>query len=152
MKLFTTFLFCAFTLSLNAPVSAQTSDIVGSWRLVKKTNCQSHGATAAQAGKVQPASSDDGGAVPASPQIVNFRDNATAEESARILNSNRTSRQKKFFYKFNGDMLLILDKKTQTITDNYLVDKFSGDSLIVSNKARPCEIKFFVKIKDGQAN
>lgn len=151
MKLFTAFLFCAFTLSLNAPVSAQTSDIVGSWRLVKKTNCQARAATADHAGKVQPASSNDG-AVPATPQIVNFRDNATAEESARILNSNRTSRQKKFFYKFNGDMLLILDKKTQTITDNYLVDKFSGDSLIVSNKARPCEIKFFVKIKDGQAN
>ena len=88
----------------------------------------------------------------ATPRVVNFKDNATGEESSRMLNTSKTANQKKFFYKFNGEMLLILDKKSQTISDSYIVDKHTADSLIVSNAARPCDTKIFLKISQDPAN
>lgn len=87
-----------------------------------------------------------------SPQIVSFKANSSGEESTRILNSGKTANAKKFYYKFNGEMLLILDKKSQTISDNYIVDKFTRDSLIISNSSRPCEIRIFVKINQQLPN
>lgn len=85
---------------------------------------------------------------PVTPQVVNFKKNASGTESSRILNTSTTANPKKFLYKFNGDMLLILDKRSQTISATYLVDKFTADSLIISNSARPCETRIFVKITD----
>lgn len=81
----------------------------------------------------------------ATARIVTFRANSSGEESVRILNVRRTANPRKFFYKFNGEMLLILDKKTQTISASYLVDKFTADSLILSNAARPCEVRILLR-------
>ena len=64
----------------------------------------------------------------------------------------KVANQKKFYYKFNGEMLLILDKKTQTISDSYMVDKFSADSLVISDASRPCETMIFVKINEQPPN
>jgi hypothetical protein len=150
MKPFNTFVLSVFALALPLALSAQTSNIIGRWQLIKKSNCME--GTFAQSDSVQDLVDDMHSRTSATAQIISFRENSTAEESTRILNSNRSANQKKFFYKFNGDMLLILDKKTQTISDNYMVDKFTADSLILSNSARPCEIKIFSKIKDDQAN
>jgi len=60
--------------------------------------------------------------------------------------------QKKFLYKFNGEMLLVLDKKSQTISDSYLVDKLTADSLILSNASRPCETKILLRINRHDPN
>ncbi len=89
---------------------------------------------------------------PVTPQVVNFKKNSSGTESSRILNTGKTANPKKFYYKLNGKMLLILDKKSQTISDSYIVDKFAADSLIVSNAARPCETRIFVKISKEGAN
>jgi hypothetical protein len=69
-----------------------------------------------------------------------------------MLSKGKTANAKKFLYKFNGEMLLILDKKSQTISDSYLVDKFTPDSLVVSNASRPCETLIFLKISPQRAN
>ena len=83
----------------------------------------------------------------ATPQIVTFKEKLSGEESTRILNRKKSSKNKSFLYKFTGETLLILDKKSQTITANYLVDKFTADSLIISNASRPCETKIFLRLK-----
>lgn len=143
MNLSKILLAAGFMLFLQLKASAQSGDIVGSWQLVKQSTCLEQAANGIQEGP------DD---VSASGRIVTFKDNASAEESAPVLNSSKSSNSKKFFYKFNGEMLLILDKKSQVISDSYMVDKFSKDSLIVSNSARPCETHIFVKIKGEQPN
>jgi hypothetical protein len=131
-------------------VLAQTSNISGTWQLVRQSNCMD-----------KSVSDDDDSAElrsdmhtrsNATERLVTFKDNSSGEESTRILNSKKTANNKKFFYKFNGEMLLILDKKTQTISDSYMVDKFTSDSLIISNASRPCETKIFVKINRDQPN
>jgi hypothetical protein len=83
----------------------------------------------------------------ATPQVITFKEKLAGEESTRILNRKKSANSKNFLYKFNGEMLLILDKKSQTITDSYLVDKFSADSLIISNASRPCETRILLRIK-----
>jgi hypothetical protein len=130
---------------------AQSSNISGSWQLVRQGNCLDEIASSepdSVAGLRDEMHSRSGETA----QVVTFRDNATGEESTRILSKSKTANAKKFFYKFNGEMLLILDKKSQTISDSYLVDKSTSDSLVVSNASRPCETRIFLKISPQRAN
>jgi hypothetical protein len=150
MKPLNIILLSAATLALPLTLSAQTPAIVGSWQLVKKSTCMDN--ASAQEESAQQLVDEMHSRTSPGAQIVTFRQNSSGEESTRILNSNRSANRNKFFYKFNGEMLLILDKKSQTISDNYSVDKFTADSLILSNSARPCEIKIFLKIKESHPN
>jgi hypothetical protein len=130
---------------LNNPVSAQTGHLVGSWQLVKQTTCLDQ--AAGDSDDTSESLRDDmHSRSSATPQLVSFKANSSGEESTRILNSGKVANPKKFYYKLNGEMLLILDKKSQTITNSYRVEKFTADSLIVSNVSRPCETRVFVKI------
>ncbi|MDQ2656108.1 MAG: hypothetical protein M3Y60_01710 [Bacteroidota bacterium] len=145
MKLSNILLPIGFIALLNVPAPAQTGGIVGSWQLVKQTTCLEQ---VANDGDDTSESLRDEmhGQSSATPQLVSFKANSSGEESTRILNSGKVANPKKFYYKLNGEMLLILDKKSQTITNSYRVEKFTADSLIVSNVSRPCETRVFVKI------
>jgi len=131
-------------------VLAQSGNIVGNWRLINQSSC------VGEAGDQVPENKSeirrDTSEAPLAGHVVTFKDNATGEEPMRILNSAKAAGSKKFYYKFNGDMLLILDKRSQIISDSYMVDKFTTDSLIISNASRPCETMIFVKINDEQPN
>jgi hypothetical protein len=150
MKLIKILLSLGFIVSINFSVASQVRTIVGSWQLVKQSSClEEAGLQKDSLGNLR----DDMRSRSASTaQVVSFKKNSSGEESSRILNKNRSANPKKFFYKFNGDMLLILDKKSQTISNSYMVDKFTADSLIVSDASRPCETKVFIKIKEDKAN
>jgi hypothetical protein len=125
---------------------ANAQSIIGRWQLVKQSNCIDESMTASNDG-VQDMVDDMKSMAGATPQVVTFKEKQAGEESTRILNRKKSANTKNFLYKFNGEMLMILDKKSQTITDNYMVDKFSADSLIISNAARPCETRIFLRIK-----
>ena len=128
---------------------AQRGNIIGSWQLVKKSSCLEEGANTAAGNE---GDQNDTSEASTSGQLISFRTNASGEESMRLLNSGKSANPKKFHYKFNGEMLLILDKKSQIISDSYTVEKFTADSLIISNAARPCETMIFVKINEEQPN
>jgi hypothetical protein len=151
MKLIKIFLVPAFVLLITFSVSGQAPSIAGSWQLVRESNCLEDSPnlkTDSLADLREDMKSRSG----ATGQIIRFKENFSGEESTRILTKTKSANVKKFYYKFNGEMLLILDKKTQTISDSYLVDKFTPDSLILSNASRPCETKMFVKISETAAN
>ncbi len=80
-------------------------------------------------------------------QVVTFKEKMNGEESTRILTRRKADNKKSFMYKFDGEMLYILDKKSQTITENFIVDKFTSDSLVISSASRPCEIKVFSRLE-----
>jgi hypothetical protein len=152
MKLFKVFLSLAFAALVHFTLSAQSGSILGTWQLVKQGSCLDESPTADQEESLENLRSQMHSRTPATAQVVSFKKNSTGNESSRILNTDKTSNPKKFYYKFNGKMLLILDKKSQTISDSYIVDKFTADSLIVSNSARPCETRIFIKIREEKAN
>lgn len=136
MLLRTTLLVCIALSS--GLVTAQNPPLLGSWQLARHMSCDE-----------TQASTDNGkdAAVQEQtpPRVVTFEKKARAEESSPILNTQRPTR--KFHYRFTGEMLLILDKKTQTITDSYLVEKLTTDSLIVSSRQRPCDTRVFVRMR-----
>ena len=152
MKLLKISLSLAFAILLPFTLSAQSGGIVGSWQLVKQGSCLEETPTADQEQSLENLRRQMQSRTPVTAQVVNFKKNSTGNESSRILNTDKTSNPKKFYYKFNGKMLLILDKRSQTISDSYIVDKFTADSLIVSNSARPCETRIFIKISEEGAN
>ncbi|HYC87169.1 MAG TPA: hypothetical protein VEB86_18175, partial [Chryseosolibacter sp.] len=133
----------AAVILITCAISADAQSIVGKWQLVDETSClegQLADADNSLAGEMAQMSS-------ATPQLIEFREKGSGEESTRILNKRRSANSKNFLYKFTGETLYILDKKSQTISESFTVDKLTTDSLVISNAGRACEIKFFVKIK-----
>jgi hypothetical protein len=131
---------CSFSFHMRA------QSIVGSWQLVKQSNCVEENMSAAN-DTAQRMIEDMQGMSSATPQVVVFKEKLTGEESTRILTKKKTYNNKNFLYRFDGETLMILYKKSQTISDSYMVDKFSTDSLIVSNSSRPCETRIFLRLK-----
>lgn len=130
--------------SFSFGVRAQS--IVGSWQLVKQSNCMEENMTAAN-DTAQRMLEDMKEMGSPSAQVVVFKEKMAGEESTRILTKKKTSNNKNFLYRFDGETLMILDKKSQTISNSYMVDKFSADSLIISNSSRPCETRIFLRLK-----
>jgi hypothetical protein len=131
-------------LGFSTLVSAQT--IVGKWQLVRQTNCLERNMTA-NSDSTQMLIEDMKSMGSPSPQVVTFKEKMVGEESTRILTKRKPANSKSFLYRFDGELLMILDKKSQTISESYVVERFSSDSLIVSNSSRPCETKVFVRVK-----
>lgn len=143
MKLARILLLTASVLSVHH-LAAQTRDIVGSWQLIRQSTCLEEMAGSDDLRDDMRAHSS------ATPKLVTFKANSKGQESTRILNYSRVANPKKFYYKFNGNLLLILDKKSQTISDSYVVDKITPDSLILSSSSRPCEVRVFSKISESR--
>jgi hypothetical protein len=131
-------------LALSTQVKAQS--ILGTWQLTKQTTCLASEIkmTDGQDSLLTEMKSRSG----ASAQIVKFKDKGAGEESVRILNKSKYADGKNFLYRFDGEALHILDKKSRTLIESYRIDKISKDSLIVSSASRPCETKIFLKIRD----
>ena len=144
-------LLTGFITCLYFSLNAQPGSIVGDWQLVKKSTCLEESASNDRE-SLENLRDDMHSRSSVTPQVVSFKANSTGEESTRILNSGKVANPKKFYYKFNGEVLFILDKKSQTISDSYVIDKFTADSLIISNASRPCETRIFVKLNTAPPN
>src|SRR5688500_780595 len=114
---------------------AQT--LIGSWQLVKQSSCLEE-EMSLESDSIQEIAETMKSMSSPSAQVVSFKEKGAGEESMRILNKKRSANNKNFMYRFTGETLLILDKKSQTLTETYTVDKLSTDSLILSNSSRPC--------------
>ncbi|HEY5916486.1 MAG TPA: hypothetical protein VIU13_03760 [Chryseolinea sp.] len=125
---------------------AQAQSIVGRWQLVKQSNCVESELGEEEAG-VKEMTEDMKGLSGAEPQILEFKENNTGEESTKIISKKKSYNSKSFMYRYNEGTLYFLDKKSKTIIDGYTVEKMDGDSLIISNATRVCETKIFVRIK-----
>lgn len=128
---------------LTLPVKAQS--IIGKWQLTKETTCVENDLeTDAETQELVDEMKSRG---TATARIVTFKDNKSGEETTKILMRRKGANTKNFLYKFDGTNLYILDKKSQTITETYTVDRLEGDSMILSNAARACDTKVFVRLK-----
>lgn len=139
MKSFITFLI----MTLAATVcKAQT--IVGTWQMIKHTSCVEDGIDDTGSEEMVKDMKSMSGATP---QVLVLKENNNAEESTRIVSRRKSYNSKSFLYKYNGDAIYFLDKKSRTIIEGYTVEKFSADSLIISSAERACDTKIFVRIK-----
>jgi len=129
----------------------QGQSLLGKWQLVKQSTCvedelneQDDSEDEAEAAELINDMKSMSGPTA---QVIHFKDNVNAEENTRIINRRKTYNPKALQYKFTGQALHILDKRSKTIIESFTVEKLTADSLIISNSARVCETKVFIKIK-----
>jgi len=120
--------------------------LVGRWQLIKQSNCVDSKLGEEEA-SVQEMVEDMQGLSGATPQVIEFKDNNTGEESTKIISKKKSYNSKSFLYRYSESSLYFLDKKSKTIIEGFSVEKLDSDSLIISNTERVCETKIFVRIK-----
>lgn len=120
--------------------------IIGKWQLIKQSNCVEDEMDEEEGG-VKEMVEDMKALSGSEPQILEFKDNNTASESTKIINKKKSYNSRSFLYRFDSEHLYILDKRSRTIIDGFVVEKFDGDSLIISNAKRVCDTKVFVRLK-----
>jgi hypothetical protein len=135
-------------LLFTASLVTQGQSIVGKWQLIKQSTCIEDELDEDELEEEDNELVDDMKAMSApSTQVLQFRENNTAEENTKIINRRKSYNSRALMYKFSGTSLYILDKRSKTIIETFNVEKISPDSLIISNSARVCETKVFLKIK-----
>lgn len=129
------------------PLTSWAQDIRGTWQLVKQSECISselpeESETEAELVSDMKSRSNQ------TATIIRLRDKGAGEQAGRVLGRKKTKDNRNFLYRFDGDNLHILDKKSRTLTDTYLVEKITRDSLILSDASRPCDLKILLRIRD----
>jgi hypothetical protein len=124
--------------------STNAQSLLGTWQMTKEENCIEANLPSESDNTLADEMKSMSGP---SAQIIRFKEKGAAEQSTRILTKRKYANSKNLMYKRSGETLHILDKKSQTLAESFTIDRLTADSLILSNPARPCEIKFFVKIK-----
>lgn len=125
---------------------ANSQSIVGKWQLVKQSNCVEEDLPPQDA-ETAALVEDMKGMAGSIPQVIEFKDNNTGQESSKIVSHKKAYNSKSFLYRYSGESLYILDKKSHTIIEGFSVEKIDTDSLIITNSSRVCETKVFVKVK-----
>ena len=133
-------------LVLGCYTSIQAQSIVGSWQLVKQSSCLDDDIEVNDDG-MEDVLGDMKSMGKATPQVLRLKDNNTGDESTKIISRKKSYNSNSFLYKFNGTTLHFLDKRSKTIIESFTVEKFEADSLIISNAARACETRIFVRLK-----
>lgn len=137
----------ACLLVLNAlTVVCQAQSIVGRWQLVKESSCVEDELSPDDV-ETEELVDDMKSRSGATPQVIEFKDNNSGHESTKIISRKKSYNSKGFLYRFDGDGLYFLDKKSRTIIEGFTVEKLESDSLIITNSARVCETKIFVRIR-----
>jgi len=127
-------------------MAGNAQSIVGRWQLVKESSCVED-EVEAEDGGTQELIDDMKSMSGATPQVIEFKENNSAQESTKIISRKKSYNSKSFLYRHDGDALYFLDKKSRTIIEGFTVEKLASDSLIITNSARVCETKIFVRIK-----
>src|SRR5690349_12335221 len=121
----------------------QAQSLVGRWQLVKQTSCIEDETPLNDSTGVEEVLNDMKSMSGPTGNVIEFKENNSAEESTKIISKKKSYNSKAFLYKFNGTELYFLDKKSHTIIEGFTVEKFTSDSLIISNTSRACETKVF---------
>ncbi len=124
----------------------QAQSLVGRWQLVKESSCVEDELSPDDV-ETDDLVNDMKSRSGAAPQVIEFKDNNSGHESTKIISRKKSYNSKGFLYRFDGEGLYFLDKKSRTIIEGFTVEKLESDSLIITNSARVCETKIFVRIK-----
>ena len=123
---------------------ANSQSLVGTWQLVKQTNCleqEVSDTTKTDADLMKEFSSKSN----RSPKVMVFRADNSGEENFRTMEKKKSNSLKKFLYKFDGTTIYILDKKSRLITGSLLVDTLTSESLVYHSTGKNCETVYLVR-------
>jgi hypothetical protein len=140
MKSYLAVLLCTLSLSTVA------QSIVGRWQLVKYTSCVDDEISQSDPAAEELLNDMKSMAGP-TPQILHLKENNAGEESTRMISQRKSYNSKAFLYKYTGEAIYFLDKRSRTIIEGFTVEKITADSLIITHSERVCNTKVFIRLK-----
>lgn len=136
----------AMLMTIAAPSLINGQSIVGDWQVTKQTNCLEN--------EVSDTLKTDSAMLEArsshsihTPKVMSFRADNTGEESIKVQNKKKSANRKKFHYKFDGQNIYILDKKSHLIVSGFVVVTLTADALVYYSEGKECEKTTLVRIK-----
>jgi hypothetical protein len=136
----------AMLMTIAAPSLINGQSIVGDWQVTNQTNCLEN--------EVSDTLKTDSAMLEArsshstrTPKVMSFRADNTGEESIKVQNKKKPANRKKFHYKFDGQNIYILDKKSHLIVSGFVVETLTTDALVYHSEGKECEKTTLVRVK-----
>lgn len=129
-----------------AALNGLGQSITGTWQVIKESTCLGNEldtpteAEEELAARMETLSGQ-------TPKVLQFNPNNSGEQNWKMVGKKKATAKEKFLYKVADDVLYLLDKKSRLITDTYLVQVITEESLVLVNKSRPCERMELVRVK-----
>jgi hypothetical protein len=136
----------AMIMTIAAPSLINGQTIVGEWQVTKQTNCLENevsDTTKMDSSMMEAFSSSS----TPTPKIISFRADNSGAESIKTLKKKHPVSKKKFHYKFDGQNIYILDKKSHLIVGGFIIETLTSDALVYYSEGKECEKTFLVRIK-----
>ncbi|MBY0436183.1 MAG: hypothetical protein K2U26_18980 [Cyclobacteriaceae bacterium] len=125
--------------------TAGAQSLEGTWQLTDEKTCFK--SELSESDTEKELLQDMGGSRNAVARIIRFNKKGGGEESIFSTGRKRGNELSEFKYKLSGRDLMLLDKKSGMMTQQFVVDEFTSSTLKIHNAKKDCEIKTFIKIK-----
>ena len=81
------------------------------------------------------------------PKVLILKADMTGEWNWKTVGKRKSANKEKFLYRVSDGFLYILDKRSRLITDTFIIEMSTAESLIVFRKDRSCERYEMVRTK-----
>jgi len=78
--------------------------------------------------------------------VIQFKTNYKGEQSTSILGKRKDVNDKNFVYNLTDKQLDILDPKSKTIIQSYIIEEITVTEMILADANRMCDKKYFKKL------
>lgn len=120
--------------------------VVGYWQVAKESTCL--GNEMAPSSETEEELSQQMAALAGPvPKVIQFNTDNTGEHNWKSIGKKKAAVREKFLYKVADDVVYLLDKKSRLITDTYMIQVLTAESLVLVNKSRSCERMELVRVK-----
>jgi hypothetical protein len=120
--------------------------VSGTWQVVKESTCLGNEMGAPDETEQELAAEMKTLSGP-TPKTIQFNTDNSGEQNWKSVGKKKPVVKEKFLYKVADDVLYLLDKKSKLITDTYLIQALTTDSLVLVNTSRFCERIELVRVK-----
>lgn len=121
-------------------------NLTGMWQVTHESQCMDEEigpATETEEELVETMQSLSGN----TPKVLTLNADFTGEWNWKTVGKKKSARKEKFLYRISDGYLYILDKKSRLITDTFIIELNTADSLVVFRKDRSCERYEMVRTK-----
>jgi hypothetical protein len=80
-------------------------------------------------------------------KLIIFKKDGSGQEGIFSVGKKKGSDMNSFQYKFSGQELNFVDKKSGMITKRFIIDELTETSLKIHDAVKECETKSFTKVK-----
>ncbi|MCU0356287.1 MAG: hypothetical protein MUE95_01780 [Cyclobacteriaceae bacterium] len=136
--------FIFFLMIVSLTMHAQ--NLTGTWQVVKQSNCmdQELGEPSDTELELLEAMESMAGAPP---RVLSLASDNTGEWNWKTAGKKKALVREKILYRVNDGFLYILDRKSRLITDTFIIELATADTLILFRKDRSCERYELVRTK-----